>query len=439
VSARFEQTDARDEAGIVGARWWQESLTLADPVARREALKTLGLVAVGVAGVGATIALFRAATAPDSKREVREALALQREHGWSFGAADEPLTFDGASYAAFDRNALKRLDADLAPQQGRLTAFSIPTLFQAPFAVPTHPLEGETITPLRDALVPISRPAMADAYRRGGALASLFDDPSTDDVMVVIDLPGPEAVAMAAGMSSRFDTVFAFDNWPHPRGVVPAHLTLAASAFYQPLFAKRAKLKVPSPFAIVLDRARLTPYTDDSTQFDNRHVARLPSAAALATLGVKRVLYVVPGPNDLPEVDDLNADFVDYAQKGVLVKAIAATDFRLGTPAQPPREPGDTGPAYWYGGAPETHPYFWTTYPWRKTPPKATAPSGMSTSGQYVPTARPTLFSLAGGQKQRPAGFGSVPVWVALGSGLVLGAGFGRSGSFGRTSGSTGS
>ena len=439
MSARFNQTDARDDAGIVGARWWQESLTLADPVARREALKKLALVTVGVAGVGATIALFRAATAPDSKREARDALGLQREHGWSFGAADEPLTFDGASYATFDRDALKRLDADLAPQQPSLTAFFVPTLFQSPFAVPTHPLEGETITPLRDAVVPISRPSMNDAYQRGGALASLFDDPSTDDVMVVIDLLGPDAVAMAAGLSSRFDVVFAFDNWPHPRGVVPAHLTLAAAAYYQPLFAKRAKLKVPSPFAVVLDRARLTPYTDDASQFDNRHVARLPSAATLATRGVRRVLYVVPGPNDLPELDDLNADFVEYAQKGIQVKAVAATDFVLGAPAAPVPAAAAAGPAYWYGGKPETHAFFWTTYPWRKTTPKAAQPMGVSAAGQYTPAARPTMFSIVGGQKQRPAGFGSVPVWVALGTGLVLGAGFGRSGSWGRSTGSTSS
>ena len=429
---RFQQTDAVDEAGIVGARWWQDSLSLEDPVARREALKKLLLVGAGVAGVGVVIAIAKSASAPDTKREPRDALGLQREHGWSFGAGDEPLTFDGAQYAAFDRASLKRLPAELSPAQPRLAAHFVPTLFQAPEAVPRQVLDGEVITPLRDALVPVFTPPMAEAYKRGLALASLFDADAPDDVMLVLDLPGPEAVAMAAGVSARFDTVFAFDNWPHPRGVVPAHKTLAACVYYQPLFAKRQARSARLPFAIVLDRARLSPYTDDVAQFDNRHVAKIPSAAALATLGVKRVLYVVPRDVDVPELDDLNADFVELAQRGIAVKAFAATDLALGAPADPPREPSDSGFAYWYGGSPQTHGWFWTTYPWRTPRPAATQPPALSSIGTYAPYPRHTLFSLAGGAKQRPAGFGVVPVIVALGTGLVVGAAFGRSGSMGR-------
>jgi len=71
---------------------------------------------------------------------------------------------------------------------------------------------------------------MQNAYRAGKALASLFAGvpPHT---MVIVDLPGPEAMAFAAGMAELFDPCFTFENWPHPRGVVPAHLTLAAAAF----------------------------------------------------------------------------------------------------------------------------------------------------------------------------------------------------------------
>ena len=62
---------------------------------------------------------------------------------------------------------------------------------------------------------------MEVAYRRGKALASLFKG-NAAAAMVVVDLAGPEAVAFAAGAASAFDPVFAFDNWPHPRGVVPS-------------------------------------------------------------------------------------------------------------------------------------------------------------------------------------------------------------------------
>src|SRR5207253_363541 len=92
--------------------------------------------------------------------------------------------------------------------------------------------------------------------------------------------------------------VFLFDNWPHPHGVVPAHLTLAAAVYYQPLFA-RAKTeptragKVQPVF--VLDRTRLTTYVDDATQFDNRYTAKMPTTANLKTMGVAKLLYV--GPN----------------------------------------------------------------------------------------------------------------------------------------------
>src|SRR5271170_5569626 len=73
--------------------------------------------------------------------------------------------------------------------------------------------------------------------------------------MVVVDLPGPEAVAFAAGAASAFDPVFALDNWPHPRGVVPAHQTLAAAAYCQPLFARRASgSAAPRWPLLVLDR-----------------------------------------------------------------------------------------------------------------------------------------------------------------------------------------
>ena len=50
------------------------------------------------------------------------------------------------------------------------------------------------------------------------------------------------------------------------------------------VFARHAA-PAGAPAMIVLDRRRLSPYTDDATQFDNRHVVRLPGAAQLKALG----------------------------------------------------------------------------------------------------------------------------------------------------------
>ena len=110
------------------------------------------------------------------------------------------------------------------------------------------------------------------------------------------------------------------------RGVVRAQETLSAAAYYQPLFAE-AKRKADTalrPPMFVLDRRRLTPYTDDATQFDNRYVAKLPlTAAEMRALGADHVLYVLPARIGAGvELDDLNDELVVYASGGVDVKAL---------------------------------------------------------------------------------------------------------------------
>ena len=102
------------------------------------------------------------------------------------------------------------LPDDLRPTRAEYAPWYVPTLFQSPSALPrTRPLEETTrATPLNEVLVPIFSPAMDTAYRRGKALASLFQGESTG-AMVVVDLPGPEAVAFAAGAAAALDPVFA--------------------------------------------------------------------------------------------------------------------------------------------------------------------------------------------------------------------------------------
>jgi hypothetical protein len=284
------------------------------------------------------------------------------------------------------------------------------------------------------------------AYRRGRALAALWKGtlkppanmggtPLPPAALVIVDLPGPEAVAFAAGAAAAFDPVFAFDNWPHPKGVVPAHTTVAAAAYYQPLFARHAA-GASAPPLLVLDRNRLAAYSDDASQFDNRHLARLPGIAAIRQIGLSRVLYVTPLDTD-KELDDLNDDLVQYAKAGLSVKLLGADAFGpdAGDGAGPPSGPDDDRPYYYYGRSIASNGWFWHDYPWVPLPPGASPPPALSLVGpSYVPAPRVTPFSL----RTRPSAFGTVPVVVSVATGLILGARLYRSGSWHRSSGGWG-
>ncbi|MFO0565535.1 MAG: hypothetical protein U0263_07725 [Polyangiaceae bacterium] len=467
-----------DKPGIVGAKWWQEGVVEQAEVAipRRTALAGMvGLATVvgGIAVIGSALAICGAAAASDDEVEFKTidqaSLATQRKYGWNFGAVTETLVFDGAQKTPFDRTALTRLRSELMPVKGDLRPFHWPTLFEAPTAMPTTPVEGESPTePLSNVLMPVFTSAMDVAYRRGRALASLFEK-ATGDTAVLVDLPGPESVAMAAGMAERFEPVSTFDNWPHPRGVVPAHMTLAAAAYYQPLFAKtQARRTLSAVPLFVLDRNRLAAYLDETRQFDNRYVAKLPPPDALKKLGVRRLLYVVPGGADTQELDDLNQDFLDYEKAGVDVKMVAATDFSAGAPSvtaeerQKLEQAGDW-PPYYYGGDTGSSEGFWTDYGWDggSTGSRTKlAPNRRSSSlRSWSPAPRATSF---GSSTSAPSGspdgtgsmskatkiaIGTVGVAVAAGTGVVLGTRYGtgrssgprtsgRSGSFGRSTGS---
>lgn len=435
----FTRQEVVDKPGIIGARWWQQSL--AAQVNRRQALT--GLVALGgvLAAMGAigtcaaVVSSGSSGSSDDVSFQERSALDMQKEYGWNFGATGETLVFDGTSTQAFDRSSLARMADDLGPSESRHLPFFVPTLFQSPTALRKSTPAGDTtaapFAPLKDALVPIFTPAMETAFHQGKALASLLaKEPRAKDVAVVVDLPGPQAVAFAAGASSVLDPVFLFDNWPHPRGVVPAHLTLAAAAYYQPLFAnaKTTRPKDARPM-FVLDRKRLASYTDEASQFDNRHTARLPSAANLATLGTKTVVYVSPNAVDRQELDDLVDDFLAlaYGSSVIALKLLPATAFEQGASAPPG--------TYYYGGSPATHASFWTHW--------SAPPSGLSTNEvqTYAPTSRVTPFSsgtpASSTPRPRPTSFGMVPVAVAVGTGVILGAKLSRSGSWNRTYGSS--
>lgn len=404
----FQRREVVDEPGIVGARWWQESV--ADPIPRRQAiigLLAFGGVLAGIATIGTCAAVassgssssssWGSGSSDDFNVAPRGTLEMQKEYGWDFGASGEALVFDGQSTQAFDKSKLATLDTDLAPNDARYLPFVVPTLFQAIEAVPKSQPAGDpsVVVPLKDALKPTLTPSMEAAYRQGQALASAWSG-RAKDTAVIVDLFGAESVAFAAGAASVLEPIFLFDNWPHPRGVVPAHRTLASAAYYQPLFVKARDTRGQgAPALFVLDRDRLTPYTDEASQFDNRYLARVPSADRLKALGIKTVLYV---GSSKTELDDLNEDFVAYAAKGIVLKAV---------------EPSAIRPGFIEGAAP------------------------------YVPTPRVTMYSSgqpatsAPAIRARPVGFGTMPVVIALGTGAILGAKMSRSGSWNRTTSSS--
>lgn len=470
----FERDRLVDKPGIVGARWWHASLADQDAqIARRTAIRNILIAGGVIAGFGAMLAMCAkvasSPSTPDVKDDRKTALDLQKQYGWSFGAVGEPLVFDGVTTKPFQPSALLSLASDLAPVNKRLVPFFQATLFQSPYATPTSlstldPSEVEGFKALSDVMQPIFTPKMDAAYARGKSLASLFasvaetgQSPASVKAAVVVDLAGPEAVAFAAGAISAFDPVFLFDNWPHPRGIVHAQDTLSAAAYYQPLFADaRSALRRAARLPMfVLDRGRIATYRDDATEFDNRYVAKLPpSAAALSALDVSHVLYVVPTSTDATrELDDVNDELVLYNTAGIDVRSVSLDMFGADTSdagvATPPAKPSDSDKLVaesgfvYYGGSRGSHHAFFVDYPWTKPARVASARPGSNPGKSFTPRPRTTPYSSGNPSgsvvsKTRPTSFGTVPVVIAVGTGVILGARYSRSGSWNRSSGGFG-
>jgi hypothetical protein len=312
-----------------GARWWRESLGIGR-WATRPVASTFGLLGAlslsGCATVGEAEAIdeTQLADARDDVDVSVDALALQREQGWDVGQLGAALAFpdsstqDAAGGESW-RAAMNDLAGTLAPSSPALQPYYVPTLYQS--------LVGPDGQRLRAVMRPIHSAEMDADFARGLALRQQFGTVGwPKDTALVVDAPGPRAVAVAAALSDRFTPVFTFANWPHPLGVVPAHQTLAASLFYLPIFrASESARPLDAPPLFVLDANRLAPYRDADKQFDNRYFVHLPSAADLLALGIKHVLYV--SADDARELDDLNAALVDLCGKGVDVKMVALGDF----------------------------------------------------------------------------------------------------------------
>lgn len=325
--------DVRSESPkIVGTSWWNDSVKeFGLSIGRREAIigaavlgvfahsQILGFLAAGARSVGI-----------GSDFERRRSLDVQRTYGWSLGSPDESLHFPSA--APVDAARLELLPFELTPQRADLRPFHVGTLFEVATTAPSlRAVDEPASVRIVHAIHPWPREELTYAMRVGTSAAQKFWN--TPGICLVVDLPGHFAVAFAAGASSSFEPVFLFDNWPHPRGVVPAHQTLGAALTLQEdlVRAARARGQTGAPM-FVLDRNRLNSYVDDATQFDNRYLAKMPPAKSLVALGLRQVVYVA---STLPEADDLSEPFTEYAAAGLDVRSVIWTDL----------DPGATGPA----------------------------------------------------------------------------------------------
>jgi hypothetical protein len=424
----FVQIRSYNQRELVGARWWHDAIQDTG-TSRRSAIKVLGWTVGGIGLLSLMCNYINGGCDGDEDEQEgsRAALDLQRQLGWDVGSTSRELSWEGASPTDADGSSgwiavSATLDKALAPRRAELRPFYIPTLFQAPGSPANKRLAS--------ALRPISTLQMDQDFVRGRALASLFGD-EVRDTLLIIDLPGPQAVAFAAGCLPRFDPVFLFDNWPHPLGVVPAHLTLGAALYYCGRFRSAARTPDSLP-AFVLDSNRLPVVADVASRFDNRYLVHLPSPERLRALGLTRVFYIRPDQASMRELDDLNESLCACAPAGVEVRGVVLDDFRE----------DDDGPdldldigggrrmKHRYFGSRRSHASFWRSYgrPGGLSLAGVRSPAGLS----YRPSLRTSAFHAG-----VALGIGHVAVTTGRSSGKVTS--LGRSGSLGRFGGRGGS
>lgn len=422
---------------------------------RREANKTIAKIGIAslavAAGVGVVGCGDDSEDADDGSTEVQQdAIELQKKEGWNAGSTDKKLTFTGKT----STDSQGTMDwSNFNTSAALLKAWGVKNSAWQPYAVPTL-VQALDQPSLKGEIGPVFTPAMRTAYSRGlGMREILQKTKNPETTMIVVDIPGPEAVAYAAAIADVADPVITFDNWPHPLGVVKSHETLGAMLYYAAeVSAKAAKRPANAPGVLVLDANRIAADVDPDTQFDNRYVAKIPTADKLQGMKTTNVIYAVPDKGVTTERDDLNDDFASYKEKGINVSMIALSDF---TP-DPKEQQADSAAAlagggtttthhtvYHYGGSPFFSPWFFYHYPvfiGAGIPAASRLPATGLRGSTYSPARRPTMFSgrtVGGGSgvgKQRPSGFGRVSTRVD-GTGRTTGIRSGSSGSYGRSSG----
>jgi hypothetical protein len=414
------------------ASWWSEARARAfDALYRLELLRRFSLLGLGFGTVGCAEAVWSGSARGDpnpASDEDRDDEESTRDglRSWVFAGAVTSDARGSGRWLAM----LPDLESHLAPVQETLWPFYRPTLFQT--------LAPGQDTELRGVITPIYTAEMCRAFERGHSLLSILARKGPPlDTAVIIDAPGPEAVAAGAALAAAFDPVFMFDNWPHKRGVVPSHLTLAAALYFAPLLDDlKAAPSAHRPPVFILDSNRLAPYFEAADDFDNRYTIEMPDAEAFKELGIKHLLYVT-GHVRSTELDDLNGDFVALAGQGVDIKLLALDDFRRASGDQT-CENGDE--PYWFGGDEEPDRNFWDWFASDEDSFGVSLPVWIGSRAHYRPTHRPSWVSRpvpATGGRAWPRGDHGPghPSWDPLRPAGPMAPHFGgggRSGSFGR-------
>ncbi len=438
--------------------WFEKHLS------RRQVGKGLAwTAALSMAGLG----LYQLA-GDDEPEVAEESLELQKKEGWNVGSTDKALTYTAGVtttdsvnkvVSAFDPNYLISV---YQPRDAQWQPFFTPTLLQSLSQIS-----------LNKEIKLIRTGDMVEAYQRAEGLRSLIaSGKNTNQTLIISDLPGPASIAVGAALADVVTLVPVFDNWPHPLGVVRSHETLGAMAYYaSEIDEKRGKLSENAPAMLLLDANRLSPYTDQDNQFDNRYLAKLPPAEQLKQRGILQVIYITKDQTQATELDDINEDFVEWQKNGINVRMLRLSDFKpYDEPLTASNTTSTTAPAsstvrhYYYGGYPYSHWWFYDHYYWSRPttiiygngygygggyagnyrvppPPVNSRPNFDPPS--YRPASRPTVFSSArvgtspgatGVGRTKPSGFGRTS--VRRGSdGRVSGVRSGRSGSYGRSGG----
>lgn len=391
--------------------------------------------------------------ASDDDKEVSEdSLGLQKKEGWNVGSADKLLAFDGSSLldsrgknlTGYDPNYLISI---YQPRDSRWQPFFVPTLIQS---LSQQSLKGQ--------MRPVFNSQMREIYERAGALRNLISQtPDPAQTLIISELPGAQSIALGAAMADTAKLVPVFDNWPHPLGVVRSHETLGAMAYYAgEIDEKRSKLKDNAPTLLLLDSNRLTAYTDQDTQFDNRYQAKLPPADQLKQRGIQQVIYLVKDEKHKEELDDINEDMVEWQKQGINVRMLRMSEFKpFDDPVQTTVAGTTTNSVqrnYYYGGAPYASWWFYSHYGYgyprevvgyrdgRSYPIQRPSTGPTFNPPNYRPASRPTVFSASrvggasGVGRARPSGFGRTSVRMSS-DGRITGTRVGRSGSYGRSGG----
>lgn len=314
-----------DEPQLVGARWWQPSVTgaAASSVSRRAVLAIVG----GLIGIPVVVGLAQTCSSDDDgmpKPDAQlRALLLQQTEGWDVGSTDKqwpPQDFldtdvdGGTSWQTHVTTLPQDFAAAVAYQ-----SWQVPTLLQMP-GLPVNSSLAKRLKPLRDA-------GVTSGWRIGRGVAHLWAQLPRPpmDTLLVVDLPGPQAVAVAAALADQLAPVWVLDGCPHPLGVVPWQRTLGAMLYLLPEFLRQnARRPLVAPPMLVLDGQRLAPYSDDANQFDNRSLGQLPQWQQLQNAGIARVLLLTDLTRDR---DDLNPQLEAWVAKGIDVRLLHSGDF----------------------------------------------------------------------------------------------------------------